>query len=51
MATAVEVGQQVEVPVDELGDGDVGLLLVVALDGVDLFKNEEVGRQHQQTAS
>lgn len=45
------IGEGIEVPVEILGHRDIGLLLFVALDGVDLLEDEEVSGKGHQHAS
>lgn len=42
VAEAEVVGQEIEVPIQILGDGDVGLFLFVSFYGVDFPENKEV---------
>lgn len=51
VAEAKVISEGIEVPVEVFGHGDVSLLLFVALDGVDLLEDEEVGGKGHQHAS
>lgn len=51
MSEAEVISEQVEVPVEVLCHGDVGLFLLIPLDGVNFSKDEEIASKRKQSTA